>query len=171
VRRRPADPSPIDGRSAPTPGVVERRVARVVLVDESGSVLLLSARDPGEPDRGAFWLTPGGGVDDGESLAAAARREVYEESGHRLGDLGPVVWERDAAFSFEGRHYRQHESFFVVRTRRFEMRPAALTELEVRSTTGWQWYPVDELAQRAHTVFPEDLASRVAQWARDRGGS
>lgn len=33
-----------------------------------------------------YWYLPGGGVEKGESFAAAARREVWEETGLRLGD-------------------------------------------------------------------------------------
>lgn len=34
-----------------------------------------------------YWYLPGGGVERGESFAAAARREVWEETGLRVGEL------------------------------------------------------------------------------------
>ncbi|MFI6879159.1 NUDIX hydrolase [Streptomyces sp. NPDC050400] len=71
-----------------------RRSARVVLLDGSGRVLLLRFHDdPERPSAGHLWLTPGGGVRDGESLAVAAARELHEETGLRVapGALGPVV--------------------------------------------------------------------------------
>ena len=48
----------------------------------------------------------------------------------------PVVWQRYVSFPFDGRLFEQHESIFVVKTARFDVHPTALTELEVRSTTG-----------------------------------
>jgi 8-oxo-dGTP diphosphatase len=62
--------------------------AIVACVDEHGRVLLVKQR--GGPFSGA-WLLPGGGVDDGESLEEAVRRETREETGCELDDLRPVA--------------------------------------------------------------------------------
>jgi 8-oxo-dGTP pyrophosphatase MutT (NUDIX family) len=56
-----------------------RRAVRVLLVDHAQRVLLFRLRNP---DTGVvFWLAPGGSVEDAR---AAARREVYEETGHAI---------------------------------------------------------------------------------------
>jgi 8-oxo-dGTP pyrophosphatase MutT (NUDIX family) len=47
------------------------------LLDTAGRILLFRFA-PG--DRPAFWATPGGAVDPGESFKAAARRELLEET-------------------------------------------------------------------------------------------
>jgi ADP-ribose pyrophosphatase len=41
--------------------------------------------------RGVFWEMPTGGVHAGESLEAAAQRELGEEIGYRAGRLEPIV--------------------------------------------------------------------------------
>jgi 8-oxo-dGTP diphosphatase len=51
---------------------------------------VLLVKQIGGPYAGA-WLLPGGGVDDGESLEAALRREMREESGCELEDLSAVA--------------------------------------------------------------------------------
>ncbi|CAN5502561.1 hypothetical protein BH11ACT8_BH11ACT8_35770 [soil metagenome] len=59
------------------------RIASTALVDATGR-LLLQERDehaPVDPDR---WCFPGGGVEGTETYAAAARRELAEETGVRL---------------------------------------------------------------------------------------
>ena len=55
------------------------------LVDEDGHVLLFHGCDPARPDAGWWWLTPGGGIEDGETMEECARREVLEETGFVLG--------------------------------------------------------------------------------------
>jgi 8-oxo-dGTP pyrophosphatase MutT (NUDIX family) len=44
-----------------------------------GQVLLVQHHDP--RDDTVFWMPPGGGSEDGETLEEAARREVKEETG------------------------------------------------------------------------------------------
>jgi 8-oxo-dGTP pyrophosphatase MutT (NUDIX family) len=57
-----------------------RQAARVLVIDPAGRVLLLEGFDPAEPDS-RYWITIGGGLDDGEEAAQAALRERWEEAG------------------------------------------------------------------------------------------
>lgn len=66
---------------------VERTTARVVLVDAEGRTLLLCGGDPSRPEGGQWWFTPGGGIEQGETVQDAARREVLEETGIAISDL------------------------------------------------------------------------------------
>src|SRR5689334_3276550 len=105
---------------ASTVMVRERNAARVVLVAD-GRVLLQHGFDPGRPEAGTWWITPGGGVNEGESVEDAAVREVLEETGLHLSpaQLGPVMATRVAYFDFDGRRFRQSESFFAVHVETF----------------------------------------------------
>jgi 8-oxo-dGTP pyrophosphatase MutT (NUDIX family) len=141
------------------PPTVDRRAARVLLVDAADRVLLLRGTDPADASRGSWWFTPGGGLDDGETAAQAAVREVQEEVGLLLtGDLGPVVHERTTCFSLGGTSYRQAEVFFLARVERHEVDTAGFTPFEVQSVTGHRWWPREELAVTDEPVYPADLA-------------
>lgn len=137
---------------------VDRRAARVLLVDAADRVLLLRGTDPADRSGGDWWFTPGGGLDADETPAEAARREVHEETGLRLsGDLGPVVHERVAHFRFGGTSYRQAEVYYFARVAAYEVDTAGWTPLEVASVTGHRWWPCAELASTSERIYPADL--------------
>jgi len=135
-----------------------RRAARVLLVADD-AVLLLEGRDPGRADAQPFWMTPGGGVEPGEPVEAAACREVLEETGLALGPgaLGSVVATRTASFTFDGVDYEQSESFFAVTVDRFAPTRAGWEGEERRMLTDFRWWTVDELEATAAAVYPREL--------------
>jgi 8-oxo-dGTP pyrophosphatase MutT (NUDIX family) len=140
----------------------ERNAARVVLVAD-GRVLLQQGFDPGRPEARAWWITPGGGVNDGETVEGAAVREVLEETGLHLSpvQLGPVIATRVAAFEFESRRFQQSESFFAVNVEAFTPQHHGWDEVEQRALLGHRWWTVDELRATDEAVYPSELADVV----------
>jgi len=72
----------------------------VLVVVRRGEEYLVVHRSP---DKGAYWHSVAGGVENGEEWAAAAARELREETGHAVGGLRAVggfeyvreAWEAD----------------------------------------------------------------------------
>ena len=137
--------------------VIRRRVARVVLLDPADRLLLLNGVDPADPAVSS-WFTPGGGVEDGEELAAAAQRELVEETGITDARLGPVLWERTSAFTFDGRRWEQDEWYFLGRTVTVDVDTSGHTDLERRSVASLRWWTCGELLRSRETVYPIRLA-------------
>ena len=136
---------------------LERRAARVLLVDDDARVLLQNCCDPADPAAGSWWNTMGGGIDEGETPEQAAVREVHEETGLRLDAVGPVVHTRLTEFSFGGAAYRQSEDYFLVRTAAFDAVPTAHSDLELVAVLGTRWWTRDELRGTSERVYPEEL--------------
>lgn len=139
-----------------------RTSARLVLLDEVGAALLLCGSDPAVADAPRWWFTVGGQTRPGEALAAAAARELAEETGLRVSPdrlIGPV-WRRDSVLRFNGAVVDSEEYFFVHRTRRFEPSEAGRTALEMRYIHGHRWCDpaaIDQLAGLGQQVYPRQL--------------
>ena len=102
-----------------------RDAARAVILDPAGRILLVRFEFP---DR-SVWACPGGGLEPGESHEAALRRELREEVGLELEELGPCVWTRTHIIPFlDGRWDGQVERFHLVETGSFVPSPLLTVE-------------------------------------------
>ena len=150
--------------------VIDRRAARVLLVDGAGRTLLLHGGDPARPtDR--WWITPGGGLDDGESLAEGAARELYEETGLRVdpAELGDPVWHEFTEFSYRTRAYRQEQDFFLLRVDEWRVDTAGMDEDEQQTITEHRWWSAAEIEASDEQIFPLELAGLLRRYATSGG--
>jgi 8-oxo-dGTP pyrophosphatase MutT (NUDIX family) len=128
-----------------------RLAARILLIDADDRLLLLHAEEP--LSRRRFWLLPGGGLDDGESFEAAARRELYEETGLDV-QPHPWVWTRRHAHSWDGRPHDQYERIFVARVPRCEIAAPKPDDYLL----GHRWWALAEIETSREDFAPRALA-------------
>lgn len=140
-----------------------RRGTRVVVTDLV-SVLLLADTDPGVSGS-RWWVTPGGGIDRGESDRQAAVRELAEETGLMIDPeelIGPVA-QREVVHGYSDRILTQDESFFVlVVDTPFEPAPTGLTASEEQRLDGWAWHRLEDLNSLPEPVWPDGIGRLVA---------
>ena len=100
-----------------------RRAVRVIVVDSDDRTLLFEDSDPGI--RGVtWWVTPGGGMDPGETERQTAVREVAEETGYVLAEddlVGPLAT-RYAVHGYSDQVLEQQETFYLARVERLRDR-------------------------------------------------
>ncbi len=150
---------------------VERLRATLFVIDEGGCVLMFRGGDPARPDDGTWWFPPGGGVEPDETVEAAGRRELEEETGLVVDDVGTVVLVRSTQFSFLGVEYDAVEHCFVVRTPRFQVSQAGWTDAERTVLHEHRWWSPAELAASNDVFHPADLVELLEQFSRFGGTS
>jgi TDG/mug DNA glycosylase family protein len=132
-----------------------RRAVRALVVDAAERLLLFRFENP--PGAEGWWATPGGGVEPGESEEATLRRELLEECGLELAELGPVVWRREHVFAWNRRLLRQAERFHLVRVDALEVVPRV--DLAAEGIRDQRWWSLEELARTPERLAPAALRS------------
>lgn len=134
-------------------------------MDPEGAILLFMTQ---APDSSGFsrWITPGGGVDPGESHREAALRELFEETGRAFEAVEGPVWSFDFEVSFDqADHDRGHAEYFFVTTERFEPTPEFWTPEEHVDVTRWAWLTAQEIEAGHEPFEPEYLPHLVRSLA------
>ena len=144
-----------------------RPTARILLADPEGRFLLFSARDEnGE----RWWFTPGGGVHRGETVRAAAVRELFEETGFACTEdgLGPVVATSSSLWlaSEQGKLFLGAHSFFFLQVPKAKLNTDRQEDLERSMITGHRWWSVAELAAATERIAPLGLADLLGRLLR-----
>jgi 8-oxo-dGTP diphosphatase len=133
---------------------VARPAARILLCDSAGRVLMFRFV---APDRPPFWCTPGGALDPDESYPAAARRELFEETGIDA-EPGPEIAQRVVDFlTIEGVPVTADERYFRVMVDAPAINCAGHTALERRVMREWRWFARAELEALEELWFPREL--------------
>jgi 8-oxo-dGTP pyrophosphatase MutT (NUDIX family) len=141
----------------PDPAPIHRVAARVLPVNAAGEVLLLQGQDPAHPGD-LHWVSVGGAVDPGESLAAAGVREMLEETGVVLpvdALVGPVH-RASHPFSWAGVAYLSDNHFFAVPLDGpLDIHFGGLEEGEVGNILQAQWWTPEALRKDGSAASPD----------------
>jgi 8-oxo-dGTP pyrophosphatase MutT (NUDIX family) len=141
--------------------LIERDSVRAIILTPENEILLLRIRLPDDTER-FWWITPGGGLEPGETVEDGLKRELQEELDLTEYVFGPLVWRREHTFNWSGKRIRQSERYFIVHADRFEPRMSDPEEVKVLDR--FRWWPVAELPHSRECLTPLLLADIVARY-------
>jgi 8-oxo-dGTP diphosphatase len=123
------------------PAVVKSVVTGVIVRNAKDQILLVKKAHNHGPYAGTY-LTPGGGVNDGEPVDEAALRELYEETGVRVRNLKRAWFDDDVTEDWQG-----HKKHFIglIYTADYasgDLKPTAGNDDEFEAVG---WFSVEQL--------------------------
>ncbi len=128
-------------------------VAKSLIINPEGAVLLLTRSDTDTHKPGRFDL-PGGGVDPGEDFAVAASREVHEESGIQIPSSQYKLMYAGTGKDYEAESVNR--LFFIAHSRTPDVRLSS-------EHSEYQWVSLDE----AIKLFDHPFYGPAMQFVRD----
>ena len=141
-----------------------------MILDEDDQVLLVRFEWPGGPD-GGFWANPGGGIESGESRLDALQRELREEVGLAVTELGDEVWTKTAVFPMPGWD-GQVDHVHLHRVAHFAPSPElSPEELAAEHVHELRWWPLDTLLRSDAVFSPRGLRTLLPDLLDGRAGA
>lgn len=128
---------------------------RVIVLDEDNRILMVKHD---HPER-TVWMVPGGSIEEGESSAQAAVREVLEETGLEV-EIGGLIWHVEEV-SERGQRF---VNFFRARVTGGELKLGRDPELpdSGQVLAGTQFMSREEVAT-LENLYPEFLRHELWQ--------
>ncbi|MBB3307877.1 MULTISPECIES: NUDIX domain-containing protein [unclassified Enterobacter] len=136
-----------------------RDSARLLIINSLNQVLLFRFRHENDALVGkAYWATPGGGVKSGETFEQAAIRELSEETGIYVDDVGRPLTERTFEMALpSGEVVLANERFYLIKVADEEISTSGWTENEKTVIDDYHWWNLVELRNTEDVVYPSNI--------------
>lgn len=140
---------------------LSRSMSRVLVFDEQDRILLFLqyGKSHDVPPR---WITPGGGVDPGETHDQAAIRELREETGLVVESIDPPFWTRDYDADQRWHVYEVgHDEWYELRVASFTPSRYGWTDEEQVDVVEHRWWTLSDLQRTPDLLEPAELLDLI----------
>ena len=153
------------GKNLDASNKIKRYAARLLIFNGLNQALLLSTRDASNSEFLNSWEIPGGGINQGESIAEAAVREVYEETGIiiNLESVSKPLWLRCVLYTYRGEKRLQHEAICVTKIKESKPRISFSNRepFEVEDHELMKWWTLEEVMSSDALFYPRSLPQNI----------
>ncbi|OMD17280.1 NUDIX hydrolase [Paenibacillus odorifer] len=138
-----------------------RNSARAILMNNSGQVLLFKFKFEDVKDQKILWVTAGGGLKDNESFEEALRREIFEEIGANIDEIGPWVWTRSIVINGVKKDFISYERYYLININDSDVTLLNMTDKEKRTLKGYYWWNIEEIIKSNEVFAPPKLGDLI----------
>ena len=112
------------------------------------------AADPNEPGRLAYWVPPGGGLNEGETFEEAAVREIFEETGLRVSGKAQQIYTLEKPLRYGTELRLMHAQYYLFPyDGECEVAPCDAGE----NITDVRWWTLEDFGMSPEVFVPEGI--------------
>ncbi|MCS4486917.1 NUDIX domain-containing protein [Staphylococcus americanisciuri] len=142
-----------------------RESSRAFIINEKDEVLLQQFIFREVIDEKILWVTPGGGIEIGESSEEALKREIYEELGIVIiPDNTDIKLELDVKINGKNETFISRETYYkIFLNSDTPINIELMSQNEKSSFKSWKWFNKNEIheLESKNIVAPKNISKYI----------